>query len=149
MWAAAFTAWGPDNREGAVRIASPFWGQEANSINFEIKASDPGNNPYLALGGGLYRTSFDMDDPRIMRAMSEMERDMEHLDENNPRHMAHLMRKMKEALLNLHASTDGQRVLEQFGALKFIETTVEDYKPVFEMAKNAGIDIKSYDYRNK
>lgn len=51
MWAAAFTAWGPDNREGAVRIASPFWGQEANSINFEIKASDPGNNPYLALGG--------------------------------------------------------------------------------------------------
>ena len=30
----------------------------------------------------------DMDDPRMMRAMAEMERDMEHLDENNPRHMA-------------------------------------------------------------
>jgi putative FmdB family regulatory protein len=40
----------------------------------------------------------DMDDPRIMRAMSEMERDMEHLDENNPKHMAHMMRKMKEIM---------------------------------------------------
>lgn len=40
----------------------------------------------------------DMDDPRVMRAMSEMERDMEHLDENNPKHMAHMMRKMKDIL---------------------------------------------------
>lgn len=37
----------------------------------------------------------NMDDPRIARAMSEMERDMDHLDENNPKHMAHLLRKMK------------------------------------------------------
>jgi len=35
----------------------------------------------------------DFDDPRMMRAMSELERDMEHLDENNPKHMAHMMRK--------------------------------------------------------
>ena len=40
----------------------------------------------------------EMDDPRMMRAMSEMERDMEHLDENNPKHMAHLMRKMKDLM---------------------------------------------------
>src|ERR1700742_5219528 len=38
----------------------------------------------------------DMDDPRIARAMAEMERDMQNLDENNPRHMAHMMRKMKD-----------------------------------------------------
>jgi putative FmdB family regulatory protein len=40
----------------------------------------------------------DMDDPRIERVMGELERDMEHLDENNPRHMAHLMKKMKEVM---------------------------------------------------
>jgi len=40
----------------------------------------------------------DMDDPRVERAMSELERDMEHMDENNPRHMAHLMRKMKDVM---------------------------------------------------
>src|SRR6516164_9756990 len=40
----------------------------------------------------------DMDDPRIDRAMREMERDMEHLDENNPKHVAHMMRKMKDLM---------------------------------------------------
>jgi putative FmdB family regulatory protein len=40
----------------------------------------------------------DMDDPRMERAMLEMERDMAHLDENNPKHMAHLMRKMKDLM---------------------------------------------------
>jgi hypothetical protein len=39
-----------------------------------------------------------LDDPKIMRAMSELERDMEHLDENNPKHMAQVMQKMKDAL---------------------------------------------------
>jgi len=40
----------------------------------------------------------DFDDPRMARAMAEMERDMDHLDENNPRHMAHMMRKMKDLM---------------------------------------------------
>ena len=40
----------------------------------------------------------DVDDPRMERAMMEMERDMEHLDENNPKHMAHMMRKMKDLM---------------------------------------------------
>jgi putative FmdB family regulatory protein len=40
----------------------------------------------------------DLDDPRIERAMSELERDMDHLDENNPRHMAHIMKKMKDVM---------------------------------------------------
>jgi putative FmdB family regulatory protein len=40
----------------------------------------------------------EMDDPRVMRAMSELERDMEHMDENNPKHMAHMMKKMKDIM---------------------------------------------------
>jgi putative FmdB family regulatory protein len=40
----------------------------------------------------------DFDDPRVAQAMSEMERDMDHLDENNPRHMAHLLKKMKDIM---------------------------------------------------
>jgi hypothetical protein len=38
------------------------------------------------------------DDPRIKRAMMELERDMEHLNENNPRHIAHMMKKMKDLM---------------------------------------------------
>lgn len=40
----------------------------------------------------------DLADPRVERAMMAMERDMEGLDENNPRHMAHMMKKMKDLM---------------------------------------------------
>ena len=51
MWASAYRAWGPDNREGAVRVASPFKGHEAESTNVELKSSDSSANPYISLGG--------------------------------------------------------------------------------------------------
>jgi putative FmdB family regulatory protein len=40
----------------------------------------------------------EMADPRMEHAMNEMARDMEHLDENNPKHLAHMMRKMKDLM---------------------------------------------------
>ncbi len=51
MWSSAYTIWGPDNREAAVRVASPFKGRVEASTNIEIKAVDGSANPYLALGG--------------------------------------------------------------------------------------------------
>jgi len=50
FWSSAFTAYGFDNREGAIRIPSPFWGREVESTNFELKPADHSGNPYLALG---------------------------------------------------------------------------------------------------
>lgn len=49
-WSSAYTAWGFDNREAPVRVASPFWGREEQSFNIELKASDSSANPYVALG---------------------------------------------------------------------------------------------------
>ena len=60
-----------------------------------------------------------------------------------------LQQKLKQALLTLDKDPEGAAVLQQLGALRFIETSIRDYQPVFEMAKKAGIDIKQYDYRNK
>lgn len=70
----------------------------------------------------------DLDDPRVMRAMSEMEKDMEHLDENNPKHMAHMMKKMKDimpegampkemdiAIKRLEAGEDPEKIEEDMG----------------------------------
>ncbi len=53
FWASAYTAWGPDNREAAIRIPSKRRGLEMESTNLELKPCDPSNNPYLALGGLL------------------------------------------------------------------------------------------------
>jgi len=70
----------------------------------------------------------DPEDPRMMRAMAEMERDMEHLDENNPRHMALMMKKMKDlmpagavpkefdvAIKRLEAGEDPEKIEEDMG----------------------------------
>jgi len=46
----AFACYGPDNREATVRISSPFWGREAESINIEYRAADASANPHIALG---------------------------------------------------------------------------------------------------
>jgi glutamine synthetase len=49
-WSSAYACWGPDNREAAVRVASPFRGRVEASTNIEVKAVDGSANPYLALG---------------------------------------------------------------------------------------------------
>jgi putative FmdB family regulatory protein len=72
----------------------------------------------------------NFDDPRVERAMGELERDMEHMDESNPRHMAHLMRKMKDlmpaeampkemdvAIKRLEAGEDPEKIEEDMGDL--------------------------------
>jgi len=53
FWSSAYTAWGPDNREGAIRIPSQFRSDRAGSTNAELKPSDSSSNPYLSLGGLL------------------------------------------------------------------------------------------------
>jgi len=53
FWSSAYTAWGPDNREAAIRVPSKRLGIEMESTNLELKPCDPSNNPYLTLGGLL------------------------------------------------------------------------------------------------
>ena len=53
MWASAFAAYGLDNREASVRIASPVAGAESATANVELKPVDVTTNPYLALAAVL------------------------------------------------------------------------------------------------
>jgi phosphonate transport system substrate-binding protein len=57
-------------------------------------------------------------------------------------------RLLKETLLNMERDPEGKLVLERFGALRFIETTNADYRPVLEYAKSARLDLATYDYLN-
>ena len=50
-WSSAYTAWGIENREAAVRVPSRYWDDAEGSANLELKASDASANPYIALGG--------------------------------------------------------------------------------------------------
>jgi glutamine synthetase len=51
FWSSAYTAWGIENREAAVRVPTRYWDDEEGSTNLELKPSDASANPYVALGG--------------------------------------------------------------------------------------------------
>jgi len=48
-WASAYTCYGLDNREAAVRVITVMKGLDASSFNIEIKPVDAACNPYLAI----------------------------------------------------------------------------------------------------
>ncbi len=54
FWSSAYTVYGMDNREAAVRICSALHGDASSSVNLELKPSDSSANPYLALGAAIY-----------------------------------------------------------------------------------------------
>ena len=59
-----------------------------------------------------------------------------------------LVARLKTVLLQLHENPQGLKVLEALRAKRFIETRVEDYKPVFDVARRAGIDVTTYVFKN-
>jgi glutamine synthetase len=52
FWSGAFSAWGYDNREGAVRV--PTNALPPTTTHFELKTSDASANPYLSLGAVIF-----------------------------------------------------------------------------------------------
>jgi len=66
--------------------------KQLSSFAMPHRAKEPSSEP------GEVGPTPDLDDPKVMRAMAELERDLEGVDENNPKHMAHMMKKMKEVM---------------------------------------------------
>ncbi len=60
-----------------------------------------------------------------------------------------LKKQLKEILLSMDKDPEGIETLKHFEAIRFIPTTKEDYNPVFDIARKAGIDLKTYDYMNQ
>ena len=56
--------------------------------------------------------------------------------------------KLKNILLQMDQDRWGRKILAEFGAQKFIETTVKDYNPVFFYAEKIELDLIKYNYKN-
>jgi glutamine synthetase len=101
MWASAYRVWGPDNREGALRVASPIKSREAQSTNVELKASDSSSNPYMALGGviaaGLDGISRELELPPPVTTDPHLLSD----DERRAIHAERLPQSLQEAIGHL------------------------------------------------
>jgi len=80
----------PDRLPVCPKCGNKKLSKQVSRFAMSRKVSEPGEGGTDAMP--------DMDDPRVERAMMEMERDMEQMDDNNPKHMAHMMRKMKDLM---------------------------------------------------
>ena len=56
---------------------------------------------------------------------------------------------LRSTLLGLHDRAEGAEVLRKLRALGFVATDLRSYEPVFELAREAGIELSSYTYRNQ
>jgi phosphonate transport system substrate-binding protein len=60
-----------------------------------------------------------------------------------------LREKFKSVILSMHLDPRGIKVLEAFGAKRFIETTEADYRSLYRSAREIRLDLVTYDYRNE
>lgn len=57
--------------------------------------------------------------------------------------------RLTEVLLSMHTDPEGRAVLEVFGEGRFIATSDADYQPVYRYARQVGLNLATYDYRNE
>jgi len=61
---------------------------------------------------------------------------------------ASVKEKLKAALLNMHEDPEGARILNDFRAQKFIETTDNSFRPVYEYARALGLNLNTWNVSN-
>ena len=59
-----------------------------------------------------------------------------------------LKERLKRVLISMNGTEEGREALRQFGALRFVETSFEDYRPVIDMAEEAEIDLAEWPLRD-
>lgn len=55
---------------------------------------------------------------------------------------------LKKTLLSMHNTHDGKTALTALNSVRFIETSDSEFDSLREMAKDIGIDIRAYSFRN-
>ncbi|MCA0312253.1 MAG: glutamine synthetase family protein [Candidatus Melainabacteria bacterium] len=135
-WSSAFTAWGYENREAAIRVPSVYRGRESDSTNIEIKCVDSTANPYLALGAIL---ACGLDGiKRLALPPAPVEVDPADLDDAGQKFhgVEPLPRSLNEALTELEAdlflmNTLGKELANTYIIVKTSEAAAFEDDPAF------------------
>jgi len=54
-----------------------------------------------------------------------------------------------KTLLAMNNEPEGKKALEKFGAIRFIQTTNADFKPLYDLAKHLKVELTSYPYKKE
>ena len=52
--------------------------------------------------------------------------------------------RLKTLLLSLNKTPEGREILNNFGAVRFVETTDNDYGVLYQMVEQLGVDLAHY-----
>jgi phosphonate transport system substrate-binding protein len=102
-------------------------GAAKNSVLRRLAANDP------AAAGELHMIAYS---PEFPEASFAVRKDLNDAVKN----------KLEEALLHMHDDPEGRNILQQFGATRFIVTTDEDFRPLYQYVRGLGITLSRYDY---
>jgi glutamine synthetase len=145
-WSSAFIVWGHDNREAAVRLASPFWSDLEGTTNLELKAADSSCNPYLALGGllaaGLDGIERGLEPPEPIEVDPATLSDAERAD----RGIKRLPATLEQACDNLQADSVLMEALGDLLARSYLTVRRSEAKSYAEMSDEDQFRLHFYKY---
>ncbi|MBO7524944.1 MAG: zinc ribbon domain-containing protein [Verrucomicrobia bacterium] len=84
------------------------------------------------------------DEARMERVMGDIEKDLDYVDENNPKHLAHVMKKMKDALPPGVVPKEFDQALKRLEKGESPEKIEEDMGDVFGMGEGDGEEEGGY-----
>ena len=85
-------------------------------------------------------TTAENNESKIMQAMGELEREASRFDENNPRHIAHLMRKMQRILPENALPAEMETVAKRLESGEEPEKIEEDIGELFNELPHPGAE---------
>jgi glutamine synthetase len=145
-WSSAYIIWGHDNREAAVRVASPFWSDVEGTTNLELKAADSSSNPYIALGG-LLAAGLDGID-RQLEPPQPTEVDPATLSDSDRARggITRLPGSLEEACANLEADTTLMKALGDLLATSYLAIKRSEARSYAEMSDEDQFRLHFYKY---
>lgn len=140
-WSSAYTSWGLDNREAAIRVPSLYWDSEKESCNLEIKCVDNTINPYLAMAA-IIACGLDGIRKELMPP-EPVEGDPSELSEEEAKQkgVVRLPKSLNSALIELETDIYlkkvlGERLFNSYITLKTSEVNAFSLDDDFEFAQH-------------
>jgi glutamine synthetase len=97
-WAGAYTCWGLENREAALRLVTGTVGERERAANIEIKCVDAAANPYLLLAAVLAAGKSGIDEGLRLPDPVDVDPDTIHPDVRDARGIRPLPKSLEEAV---------------------------------------------------
>jgi len=144
-WSSAYTCWGFENREAALRIPTTYWGAEEASKNMELKCVDSSCNPYLALavviGAGLSGIERKLNPPPPI--------DVEPSTLSDEMRLANKIERLPDSLKNALAVLNSDSLMQEILSAQLLKTfsIVKESETIMFGGKDIEFELREHRFK--